>query len=135
MNALIYLAKNRERGPVPALEISTEQNIPRKFLESILTELRNARILRSKKGKNGGHLLNGAPEEINMAEVMRLFDGGIALLPCATYQYYEPCEECLNEELCGIRQVALEIRNETVKRLKKATLSEIIRRERELEAN
>lgn len=132
INALVYLAKNQEEQPISVSRISEAQNIPLKFLESILTELKNARILNSKKGKYGGYSLNGVPEEIHMARVMRLFDGAIGLLPCVTYEYYERCEECIDEETCGIRQVAMEIRNETVKRLKAATLSDIIKREKRL---
>lgn len=103
-----------------------------KFLESILTELKNARILKSKKGKYGGYSLNGTPEEISMAKVMRLLDGAIGLLPCVTHEFYERCEECIDEETCGIRQITMEIRNETVKRLKAATLADIIKREKKL---
>lgn len=130
INALVFIAKNADEQPIPVRRIAEEQNIPLKFLESILVELRNARIVNSKQGKYGGYSLNGKPKEINMARVMRLFDGAIALMPCATYKYYEKCDECTDEETCGIRQVAIEIRNETVKRLKAATLSEIIAREK-----
>ena len=63
-----------------------------------------------------------------MADVMRLFDGPIALLPCVTYKYYQKCEECTDEDSCGIRSVFLEVRNHTVELLKKATLAEIIKR-------
>jgi Rrf2 family protein len=132
INALVFIAKNKDEQPISVSRISEEQNISQKFLESILTELRNARILNSKKGKYGGYSLNGAPEEIHMAKVMRLFDGAIALLPCVTYEFYERCEECTDEETCGIRQIAMEIRNETVKRLKAATLADIIKREKKL---
>ncbi|AWM15119.1 Rrf2 family transcriptional regulator [Flavobacterium sp. NRK F10] len=132
INALVYLAKNKEEQPISVSKIANEQNIPLKFLESILVELKNARILNSKKGKYGGYFLNGTPDEIHMAKVMRLFDGAIALLPCVTYQFYEKCDECTDEETCGIRQIAMEIRNETVKRLKAATLSDIINREKKL---
>jgi DNA-binding IscR family transcriptional regulator len=59
---------------------------------------------------------------------MRLFDGPIALLPCVTYKYYQRCDECTDEESCGIRSVFLEVRNQTVDLLKKATLTEIIKR-------
>ena len=128
LNALVYLAKQKD-GPVPISQIVEAQNIPRKFLEAILLDLKNARVLNSKKGKYGGYTLNRPPEKIHMAEVMRLFDGAIALLPCVTFRFYERCEECVDEETCGIRQVALEIRNETVKRLKAATLADIIKRE------
>jgi DNA-binding IscR family transcriptional regulator len=67
-----------------------------------------------------------------MAEVIRLFDGPIALLPCVTYKYYERCEECRDEEICGIRSVIQEVRNETVKILKANTLADILKRERKL---
>lgn len=132
INALVYIAKNRNEQPISVSRIAEEQRIPLKFLESILTELKNARILRSTKGKFGGYSLNGAPEEIHLARVVRLFDGAIGLLPCVTYDFYERCEECIDEETCGIRQVAMEIRNETVERLKAATLDDIIQREQKL---
>lgn len=134
INALVYLAKNESGAPIPIGQISTDQNIPHKFLESILLALKNARILNSKKGKSGGYLLNRAPEEIDMAEITRLFDGAVALLPCVTYRFYERCDECVDEETCGIREVFLEIRNETVNRLKGATLSDIINRETRLKS-
>lgn len=132
INALVFIAKNKDEQPISVSRISEEQNIPLKFLESILTELKNGRILNSKKGKFGGYSLNGAPEEINLAKIWRLLDGAIGLLPCVTYEYYERCEECIDEETCGIRQVAMEIRNETVERLKAATLADIIKREKKL---
>lgn len=132
INALVFIAKNRENQPVSVSKISENQNIPLKFLESILVELKNGRILNSKKGKFGGYSLNGTPEEINLARIWRLLDGAIGLLPCVTYEYYERCEECIDEETCGIRQIAMEIRNETVKRLKAATLADIIKREKKL---
>ena len=73
------------------------------------------------------------PEDVNLAEVMRLYDGPIALLPCVTYKYYERCEECKDEETCGIRDVFLQLRNETVELLKRSTLSDIMQRESRLE--
>ncbi len=132
INALVYIAKNKEHEPISVMTISEHQNIPVKFLENILFELKKAKILSSKRGKYGGYLLNHSPDQIHMAQVMRLFDGAIALLPCVTYNYYEKCEECVDEATCGIRQVAMEIRNETVKRLKESTLTDIIQREQNL---
>jgi len=132
INALVYIAKHESEQPISVSNIAENQNIPLKFLESILVELRNARIVKSKKGKFGGYSLNQNPEEINLADIARLFDGAIALLPCVTHRYYERCEECKDEETCGIREVFLEIRNETVERLKNANLKNIINREIEL---
>lgn len=132
INALVYIAKNIDHEPISVMKISENQNIPLKFLENILFELKKAKILSSKRGKYGGYLLNSSADQIHMAQVMRLFDGAIGLLPCVTYNYYEKCEECVDEETCGIRQVAMEIRNETVRRLKESTLADIIRRENKL---
>lgn len=132
INALVFMAKNRAMEPISVMTISEHQNIPVKFLENIFFELKRADILVSKRGKYGGYLLKHSPDDIHMAEVMRLFDGAIALLPCVTYNYYEKCEECIDEATCGIRQVAMEIRNETVKRLKESTLTDIINREKRL---
>lgn len=132
IHALVYLARKHGQGPVLIREISAEENIPQKFLESILLDLRNAGILGSKKGAGGGYFLHRDPDKINLAEVMRLFDGPIALLPCVTYRYYQRCEECRDEATCGIRSVFYEVRNATVRILKKATLSAILHREERL---
>ncbi|WP_127845460.1 RrF2 family transcriptional regulator [Psychroflexus aestuariivivens] len=129
INALVHLAKKENEGPIVISEIAEAENIPRKFLEAILLNLKKAGVLASKKGKGGGYYLLQSPEEINLADVMRLFDGPIAFLPCVTYKYYERCEECKDEETCGIRDVFFEVRNKTVELLKAASLSEIIKRE------
>lgn len=129
INALVFLARRWEQGPVLISEIARSESIPQKFLEAILLDLKRAGILASKKGKGGGYYLLKSPDEVNMVEVMRLFDGPVALLPCTTYRYYERCEECKNEHLCGIRDVFSEVRQATVTLLKGATLSEIMRRE------
>ncbi|PKP44695.1 MAG: transcriptional regulator [Bacteroidetes bacterium HGW-Bacteroidetes-12] len=128
INALVYLAKKNDNTPILISEIAEHEHIPQKFLEAILLDLKKDGILASKKGKGGGYFLLKSPNDVNMADVMRLFDGPIALLPCVTYKYYQKCEECTDEESCGIRSVFLEVRNQTVKLLKKATLTEIIHR-------
>ena len=133
INALVYLAREQSKEPVQISKIAESENIPRKFLEAILLDLRNAGMLSSRKGKTGGYYLLKTPEEINIAEVVRLFEGAIALLPCVAHKYYERCEECKNETTCGIRDVFADVRNETVNMLKHATLSSIIERERVLE--
>ena len=132
INALVHLAKVWEQGPILIGDIARAENIPQKFLEAILLDLKKAGILASKKGKGGGYYLLKNPTEVSMADVMRLFDGPIALLPCTTFRYYERCEECKDEETCGIRSVFHEVRNSTVRLLKGATLAEIVRREDKL---
>jgi len=130
LNALVHLAKKYEQGPVLISMISEEENIPQKFLEAILLDLKNAGILGSKKGKGGGYYLIKSPEDVNVADVMRLLDGPIALLPCVTHKYYQRCEECKDEEICGIRDVFLAVRNETVQILKSNTLASILKKEK-----
>ena len=128
INALVYLAQQPLDQPIQISVIAEHENISRKFLETILLDLRNAGIVNSKKGKAGGYHLLQTPETINMAEVMRIFDGPIALLPCVAHKYYQKCNECKDEANCGIRDIFADVRRETVKMLKEATLAEIIKR-------
>lgn len=132
INALVHLAKRKEEGPILISDIASTENIPQKFLEAILLDLKKAGILASKKGKGGGYYLLKSTKEVSMADVIRLFDGAIALLPCVAHKYYERCEECKDEETCGIRDVFSDVRNKTVQLLKKATLDEIVKRENRL---
>lgn len=132
INALVYLARQAAKDPnkkVQISEISEAQNIPKKFLEAILLDLKNNGVLGSKMGRGGGYYLRKDPHEVNLADVHRIFDGAIGLLPCVTYQYYEKCEECIDEEICGIREAILEVRNKTVEILKNNTLAAIVERE------
>ncbi len=132
LNALMELAKAADEGPLSAAAIAERAHVPAKFLEAILVDLRKAGMVESRKGRAGGHRLDRAPEDINAAEVFRLFDGAIALVPCATHNYYERCEECVDEATCGVRQVFLEVRAATVDRLKEATVADLLSRENRL---
>ncbi len=130
IHALVYLAERYQQGPVHIQDIAEQQHIPKKFLEAILLELRNAKILHSKKGKGGGYYLYRKPEEVNLIEIMRLMDGAIAMLPCVSLNYYEPCEECRDERNCGIRDVFIGVRDETLKILSESTLAQILERQK-----
>jgi len=130
--ALVKLAKEYENGPVLISSISQSEKIPKKFLETILFDLKQLGILASKKGKGGGYFLIKKPEEINLADILRHIDGAIALIPCVTYKYYQPCQHCKDEVTCGIRSVIKDIRDETVNMLKKIRLSDILAREEQL---
>lgn len=134
LNALRVLAHAQEEGPLNAALLAQRAHVPAKFLEAILLDLRKAGIISSRKGRGGGHVLRKRPADITTAEVLRLFDGAIALVPCATYNYYERCEECEDEAVCGIRDVFRQVRAETVRMLKDATLADILAREARLRA-
>ena len=134
IHALVHMGHHPEEKFL-IKEISGACNIPKKFLEAILLELNRAGILGSKKGKGGGYFLRRNVGDVNLAEVVRLFDGAIALVPCATFKYYERCVECKDEVTCSIRHAFLEIRNETVETLKKSTIEDLVKRERKLKLN
>lgn len=132
IKALIYLAKQPIKQPVLIEEIAEAERIPKKFLEAILLELRKGGYLASKKGKGGGYYLLKPADEISMAEIMRLFDGAIALVPCVAHRYYEACEECIDEITCPIREVFRIIREQTVATLKDNNFAELVEKEKKL---
>src|SRR3979409_912133 len=92
--ALIYLTEQTGKGPVLISEISQKKNIPLKFLENILLELKKAGVLDSKKGKGGGYFFKASPKDIPLAKIVRLIDGPIAMLPCVSLYFYERCKNC-----------------------------------------
>ncbi|WP_236980269.1 RrF2 family transcriptional regulator [Membranihabitans maritimus] len=130
LNALIHLARKYGEGPTLISTIAEEESIPQKFLEAILLDLKNAGILGSKKGRGGGYYLRKDPEKVNMAQVLRLFDGAIALMPCVTYRFYERCDECKDEETCSLREAFKKVRDESVNIFKKYTLKSLVDREK-----
>lgn len=113
-------------------DIAEACNIPRKFLETILLDLKRAAIVSSKQGSAGGYALRKDPADINLADVVRLFDGAIAAVPCATFKFYESCDECEDEATCSVRLAFLELRNETVEKLKSHTISDLILKQNKL---
>ena len=122
--ALTYLADKQAEGPVLISEIAKKKRIPLKFLENILLQLRKAGILESKKGKGGGYFFKVDPETVKMAQVIRLIDGPIAMLPCVSLYFYERCKNC-NEKKCGLHDVMLQVRDATLSILEGRTLADI----------
>lgn len=132
LHALVYLAEKYQQGPVHISEIAQKKHIPKKFLEAILLELRNSKVLLSKKGKGGGYYLHQKPSDVNLMEIIRMMDGAIALLPCVSLNYYEKCEECRSEKTCGIRDSFIQVRDKTLSILGGATLDKILKHEKAL---
>ena len=131
IHALVHMAKTPD-GKFLIKDVSEACNIPKKFLEAILLDLKRAGILSSKQGKGGGYFLRREPKDVNLAEIVRLFDGAIAAVPCATFKFYEACDECEDEETCTVRHAFLEVRNATVEMLKADTLETLVKREAKL---
>ena len=124
LKALSYIASKEENSPVLIAEISTSENISKKFLESILLTLKKSGILSSKKGKGGGYYLLKQPKEIKISTVIRILEGPIAMLPCVSLNYYEPCGDCKNEEQCTLKKLMIEVRDSTLKILENKTLAD-----------
>lgn len=131
IHALVHMGKQPENKFL-IKDISESCRIPKKFLEAIMLDLKHAGILGSKQGKGGGYTLRRETTEINLAEIVRLFDGAIAAVPCATYKFYESCAECEDEEVCSVRDAFLQVRNSTVEMLKANTLDDLVRKENKL---
>jgi len=129
IKALVVLGKNFGEAPMQISKIASDEHIPKKFLEQILLDLRNAGLLYSKKGAGGGYGLVKDPAEIFVVQVLRLTGGPVALLPCVSLNFYQKCDECINEATCGVRDVFLEVRNATLKILSETSIADIIRRE------
>jgi Rrf2 family protein len=124
--AMVRLAREFGKGTLMINEIAESEKIPKRFLESILLELKNNGYLGSRLGKNGGYYLIKDPKEINLLEIVRLFEGSIALLKCTSQKYYQPCEHCKDEENCSIRETFKDIRDYTFKKLEGTTLEMLI---------
>lgn len=109
--ALRRLAEMYGSGPVMIAWLSDEERISKKFLETILLDLRNHGILQSQKGKGGGYLLRVDPERVNLAQVLRIIDGPIAPTPCVSKNFYVKCDDCDDEETCSLRPIMEQVRD------------------------
>jgi len=133
IKALVALGKSSSPSHVIRIsDLAAAENIPRKFLEAILLELRKQGILASKMGVNGGYYLLKKPSEIFISQVMRLTDGPIALIPCVSLNFYEPCLECDNEATCSIRDMALQVRDASLNILSNTSIQDLIEKENKL---
>jgi len=132
IKALLLLGKNTGNQSLHIAEIATIEKIPEKYLGAILGELRNAGLIYSRKGAGGGYLLSKKPEEISLVQVLRLTDGPIAMVSCASLNYYHKCDECFDEATCGIRSTFIFIRDACLQILSQKSIADLIAREDEL---
>jgi Rrf2 family protein len=126
IKALTYLASQSKREPVQISEIAGHENIPQKFLESILLTLRNTGFLGSKKGKGGGYYLLKNPGEIPMTTVIRVLEGPIAMVPCVSLNFYEKCDDCPDENKCAVHKLMLQVRDSVLEVYRNNTLADLI---------
>ncbi len=131
LNALVELAR-ADGELLTSAQIANLAGVPKKFLEAILVDLRHAGFVSSRKGRYGGHSLRVKPSDVTVADIVRLFDGAIGLVSCVTHNYYQRCDECVSEATCGVRSVFMEVREASVRMLKKASIHDLLRREKRL---
>ena len=132
LRALIVLGVSYDEPVVRIQTISKLQNIPKRFLEQILNELKSAGIVESRRGVAGGYRLRLPPDKITLAEVIRYIEGPLAPVSCVSERYYERCS-CPDENNCGIRSVMKEVRDAIVKILESVTLAQVCERVRKLQ--
>jgi len=126
LKALTFLAKQRNMNPVSIAVIAESENISQKFLESILLTMKKAKILASKKGKGGGYYLLKPANAIKIAEVYRVLEGPIAMVPCVSLNFYERCDDCPDENKCIVHKLMIQVRDNTLKIFENSTLEDLI---------
>src|SRR6185312_12478307 len=123
LRALLVLAARADARPVQIAEIAETANVPRKFLEQILLELKKPGIVQSHRGRSGGYSLGRPAKDISFADVLRVTDGPLALSPCVSVMAYRKCDDCFDEAVCAIRKALLVARDSTAEILESRTLA------------
>jgi Rrf2 family protein len=125
LHALLYMVEHEQMDRLTIQQIADQKNIPKKFLETILMDLKTAGVLGSKKGKLGGYYFKKKPADVSVLEVIRLMDGAVAMLPCVSLNFYESCGRCEDETTCSINKLFSSVRDETLKILSSHSLADL----------
>ncbi|MCW3798072.1 Rrf2 family transcriptional regulator [Sphingomonas sp. BN140010] len=123
LRSLLYLVEEGAGAPIQLARIADTQKIPPKYLELIMLELKKAGIVRSTRGPRGGYVLTRSPHEISFGAIVRALEGPIALISCASENFYAPCGDCHDEVNCAIRRAFMVVRDETTRVLDSISLS------------
>jgi Rrf2 family protein len=122
LKAMIDLAR-APSGTRRVSDIADQENLPRKFLEAIMVDLKKGLLVESTRGKFGGYRISRPADLITFGEIIRLVDGPLALLPCASQNFYRRCEDCPDEAACILRRVLIDVRHEVAAVLDRTTLA------------
>jgi Rrf2 family protein len=126
LKALVHLATLEPGRATQGVDIADAANVPKKFLDAILGDLRNAGIVFSKKGPGGGYVLARAPSEIKVGQVIRTLDGPLAPIACASRTAYQPCQDCRNVKSCAIRLAMSKVRDSMSDILDQMTIADML---------
>ena len=132
LRALVVLGMNEGKEVLRIQAISQQQNIPKRFLEQILNDLKSAGIVESRRGVAGGYRLSKPPEKISLATVIRHIEGPLAPVGCVSEKFYSRCT-CPDEDKCGIRSVMKEVRDAIVNILESVSVGELCERVKQLQ--
>jgi Rrf2 family protein len=125
LKAMVHLAGLEPGQLAQVADIAQTNSISKKFLDHILTALRNAGLVYSKKGKGGGYALARAAHEIRVGAIVRALDGPLAPIPCASVTAFRPCDDCDDLKSCSVRIIMVEARNAIASVLDHTTLAEM----------
>jgi Rrf2 family protein len=123
LRALYALSRAYGRGPMLIAELAADEGIPQKFLAQILLSLKAAGLVESTRGRGGGYELARPPDCVTVGSVIRMVEGPLAPLPCASETRFRKCDECDDAETCGTRIVMREVRDAIAKVLDSTTLA------------
>ncbi len=132
LRALLVLGLNYDQPVVRIQTISDQQNIPKRFLEQILNDLKSAGVVTSRRGVAGGYRLARRPEDIPLAVIIRHIEGALAPVSCVSERFYEKCS-CPDESRCAIRSVMKEVREAVVRIAERLTIADLCERSRTLQ--
>ncbi len=127
LRATIHLGMATEVGrpTISGAELAEVNRLPLKFVERILQELREAGIVETQRGKFGGYSLAKPAGEIGVGQLIRLVDGRLAPICCASENAYQPCT-CPDEDHCGLRMLMIDVRNAIANILDRYTIAQVV---------
>lgn len=128
LRALYALSRHYGRGPVLIQDLADSETIPKKFLEHILLSLKGYGLIQSKKGRGGGYSLAQSPRHVMLGPIIRMVEGPLAPLPCASETRFRKCDECMDADCCATRIVMRDVRNAIANVLDNTSLEDACRR-------
>lgn len=124
LRSMLFLAEDSGGRPVQLARIAETQRVPPKYLELIMLDLKKAGLVKSVRGPKGGYRLARDAEEISFGQIVRSMEGPIALVPCASVNFYAPCGDCQDEANCAIRRAFTVLRDQSTTALNSISLAQ-----------
>ncbi len=126
LKAMLHLANMPDGERALSEEIARANNISKKFLDTILADLRMAGMVHARKGRGGGYVLSRAPDDIRIGHILRVLEGPLAPISCASRTAYRRCDDCRDEKTCAVRRIMLEVRNAISAVLDEKSLGDVL---------